>query len=317
MKKVLLSILTIALLISCRKYNNDIELSQEVSANKAASSTSSASDYNVAVSVSTDGTEWTYNITRAKLSAKNLSHFIIDLNNCGDSSVTFGDIVSATVNGQPANLEPNEGWGTGCNPQSTTTNFVKFNTLPAATSWILVMKLDRGYDQYQTATAWIKAGTSCNQIQTIAPGCPIQKRCSYSQGYFFANGALINGSTDYWTNGLTIGGVTYTQAQGFQIWNTNKGRGSSQAVNAFFQLGALRLSGVDSELPTEARLIDTYFNGINLISRITYNSSNGGYYYFNIPASVTDTTIGQTITRQMVQNAGASIGSWIEANHCE
>ena len=136
------------------------------------SSTSQWRDYNIAVSVSLDGTTWTYTITRVKQNAKDLSHFIIDLNNCGLSSANFGNIIDANVNGNQGNIVSSEGAGTDCNPQASTTNFVKFNDLHAATSWVFVLTFDRGYTSVETGSGWLKAGTSCSQGTIIAPGCP-------------------------------------------------------------------------------------------------------------------------------------------------
>ncbi|MFM8348485.1 MAG: hypothetical protein ACKOAR_10640, partial [Bacteroidota bacterium] len=234
-------------------------------ASASVKSTSKWGDYNVISEGSDDGTVWTYTITRATAKAKNLSHFIIDLQTCGDQSATFANIVSATLNGAPADLRPTEGWGTGCDPQASTFNFVKIQG-SAATSWVIVITFDRGYAPAQT-TGWLKAGTTCS-INTLTdgianingPGCPLGDPCSYSQGFFFANGQANNGALAFWTNGLTIGGYTYVGAQGNQIWNTDRGRGGDQTLNAFFQLGAVRLSGVESNVQADADLIDKYFS---------------------------------------------------------
>lgn len=282
---------------------------------KAAASASNWGDYNIVVSLSTDGSEWTYTITRAKANAKNLSHFIVDLQNCGDDSATFGGIVWATINGNPASLTPSEGSGTGCNPQASTLNFVKFDNLPASsTGWVLMLKFDRGYETFSSAAAWVKAGTSCNQGLIAAPGCPKRVRCSYSQGYFFANGAVNNGATSFWTDGLTIGSVTYNQSQGNQAWFIDRGPGGDSTLNAFFQLGAVRLSGVESAVSSDAAIIDAYFNGIDIFSASIlstgYNGPNA-YQYFNLPAS------SGGYTKAQVAAAGGRIGTYIQNNHCE
>lgn len=273
-------------------------------------STSQWGDYNISVTVSTDGSIWTYTITRLKANAKNLSHFIIDLNNCGDQSPAFGDIIWGTVNGNPANLVPTEGSGTTCNPQATTTNFVKFNDLQAATSWVLVLKFDRGYSIADTAAAWIKAGTSCNQGTISGPGCPIEEYCSFSQGFFFANGAVNNGASLFWVNGLTIGGVNYTQAQGNNAWFIDRGPGGDQTMNGFFQLGAVRLSGIESEVAADAAIIDAYFTGINIFTTLVTTTGNHPYTYFNLPAT------SNGITKSQVIAAGGRIGTFVDANHC-
>lgn len=324
-KLALVCTAALTILYSCTKesstVNNETTTgTAAVSAKPSPKSTSSFGDYSIALSVSSDGKVWTYTITRAKSSAKNLSHLIFDLNNCGDQSATFANIVSATLNGQPANLSPTEGSGTGCDPQSTTTNFVKIN-FTAATSWVLVLTFDRGYETFATANAWVKAGTSCNMGTLPAPGCPKEDYCSYSQGYFFAAGSYNNGASVLWTNGLTIGAVAYTQADGTSFWSIDKGNGGDQTMNAFFQLGAVRLSGVEDQVTATLSIegvdvnvvdvIDTYFSGLNVTSTIAtgYKGSNS-YQYFALPAT------SNGITKAQVVTAGSAIGAYIDANHC-
>jgi hypothetical protein len=307
-KKLSIFFLLALLSFSCSK--DSIEQYDDTNL-KAAASSSQWSDYSIALSVSTDGSLWTYTITRTKTNAKNLSHFIIDLNGCGSESATFGDIVWATVNGNPADLAQTEGSGTTCNPQATTTNFVKFDNLPSATSWTLVMKLDRGYSTVSNAAVWIKAGNSCSQGLVSGPGCPLDSYCSYSQGYFFANGAVNNGASNFWSNGLVIGGINYSQIEGNTAWNINRGRGGDQTLNSFFQLGAVRLSGVDSQVSANVAIIDTYFTGIDIFSTLITTTGSNPYSYFNLPL------ISNGVTKSQVIAAGGSIGSYIDANHCE
>lgn len=313
-------IITFTLLFfsSCRK-DKSVSSSQLLSLNiqskGSINSTSAFGDYNIATTVSTDGKVWTYTINRAKVNAKDLSHLIINLQNCLDpnlQSATFADIVSATLNGLPANLSPTEGSGTGCDPQASTTNFVKIN-FTAATSWVLIITYDRGYETFNTATVWLKAGTSCNMGTIAAPGCPKQNYCSFSQGYFFAPGSYNNGASALWVNGLTIGGVAYTHEDGRNFWDIDKGKGGNQGMNAFFQLGAVRLSGAETPVTAYVSLIETYFTGLNVAATITtgYNSNSTTYSYFNLPA------VNNGITKADAIAAGSSIGSFIDANHCQ
>lgn len=315
-KIALVCVAMLSILYSCTK-ESSITNNETTTGNAAVStkgspkSTSNFGDYAVALSVSSDGKVWTYTITRAKSSAKNLSHLIFDLNNCGDRSATFANIVSATLNGQPANLSPTEGSGTGCDPQSTTTNFIKIN-FTSASSWVLVLTFDRGYETFATANAWVKAGTSCNLGVLPAPGCPKEEYCSFSQGFFFAAGSYNNGASASWANGLSIGGVAYTQADGTNFWTIDRGRGGDQTMNAFFQLGAVRLSGVESQVSAEAAIIDAYFNGLNVNTIIkTGTSGPNTYQYFEFPAISNDVTKAQVIA------AGSVIGAYIDANHCK
>jgi hypothetical protein len=309
MKKFLFLFVMVITAMSCS--NETENQDQGLTAKGSTNSTSNWGDYKIVTTVSLDGTLWTYTITRTNTKAKALSHFIIDLKNCGEESATFANIVWATVNGSPAVLSQTEGSGTNCNPQGTTNNFVKFDNIQSATSWVLVLKFDRGYETFTTAAGWIKAGTSCSQGVITAPGCPIEDYCSFSQGFFFANGVANNGADVFWTNGLTIGDVSYTQTQGNMAWNIDRGRGGDQTLNGFFQLGAVRLSGVENEVALDAELIDAYFTGINIFSTLVTTTGSNPYSYFNLPA------ISNGITKAQVIAAGGRIGSYIDANHCQ
>ncbi|MFT5754900.1 MAG: hypothetical protein ACI924_002148 [Flavobacterium sp.] len=314
MKKILVLIAVAFATFSCS--NEPVSLNSEANQNsnslnaKPSASTSNWEDYSISVSVSQNGSLWTYTITRAKTNAKDLSHFILDINNCGNQSATFANIVWATVNGSPANLSQSEGSGTNCNPQSITSNFVKFDNLQSASSWVLVLKFDRGFSVVNNAIGWIKAGNSCNQGIISAPGCPIGEECSFSQGFFFANGSFNNGANVFWVNGLTIGGVNYSHAQGNSAWNIDRGPGGDQTMNGFFQLGAVRLSNIEGLVAADVAIIETYFTGLNVFSLIITTTGNNPYSYFNLPQT------SNGISKSQVSAAGGRIGSFIDANHC-
>jgi len=265
-------------------------------------------DYNIVVQVSPDGKVWTYTITKLRANVRNLSHFILDLQNCGEHSAVFGNIQSATVNGVAANLEPNEGWGTGCNP--TTTNFVKINFDGNSNVLVLVITFSKGFAQ-TTGAAWAKAGTSCTSGTTTVPGCPLTEDCSFSQGYFFANGSLQNGAAALWVDGLTIGGVTYSHTDGMNFWTIDRGRGGNQTMNAFFQLGAVRLSEAETDVAADALIIDTYFQGLDVRNSILTNSGNGQpYQFFSLPA------VSNGVSKADAVAAGSRIGAYITSAHC-
>jgi hypothetical protein len=137
--------------------------------NPNAKSASYAGDYNISVSV--DGKIWTYCITKNK-GAKDLSNFSINLQNCGPVSATINNILWATVNGKPATLQNSNGKN-GCDIQSVTTNFVKFDGLPAASSYKIVFKVNRLFGNFIPTTVWLKAGTSCHPYTIVAPCCPL------------------------------------------------------------------------------------------------------------------------------------------------
>lgn len=281
-------------------------------------STSSYGDYNINVEVSSDGSEWTYTIAKKLLSSgkwsKDISHLIINLENCDEEPATFSDILWATVNGQPADFGTTEGSGTGCNPQDKTINFVKLDGFPSTSTWTIVIKFDRGYQKVKT-NAWIKAGSSCNMGEIDGPGCPITDQCSYGQGRFFAEGYDNNNSIDQWplkdgNPTLTIGGKDYSPEETHALWEANTGQGLSPEMKAFFQLGALLISEVaPAELVDEMTLIENYFFNLDkvVVSECTkQNGPNTVKYDCIILPSNED-----------VQDAAGVIGAWIDANKCE
>ncbi len=130
-----------------------------------------ADSYAVSAQVSNTGgrSTWTYTITRTTHEAKDLGHFIVSFDACGDRSPTIDNIVSATVNGMPwmHQLEPTEGQS-ACGVAST--NFVKFDNLPEADTYVIEFTLDDIYAAMDS-TGWLKSGTSCVKKAVLAPGC--------------------------------------------------------------------------------------------------------------------------------------------------
>ncbi|WP_299394621.1 hypothetical protein [uncultured Gelidibacter sp.] len=310
MKKILLLALFSFCLTSC---SNQEATSDDTSAMNALqkgsrNSTSASTDYLVSVSQNSDGSLWTYIISKnPETRAKDLGHYIIDLNNCGDESASFANIVYANVNGNPADLTPSEGQGTGCNPQATTNNFIKIN-VDGSGPWVIEIKFERGYEAVMS-NSWVKAGNSCTMGSVLAPGCPKVPYCSFSQGFFFANGALKNGSSEFWTNGLMIGGTTYTQADGMNIWSIDRGYGGNQVLNGFFQLGAVRLSGAEASVQSHVDIIEAYFTAVGNV--LEYQTTSNGKTYFNLPTEAAGVTASQ------VAKAGGAIGKFIDENHCD
>lgn len=139
--------------------------SEEINSNGA---TANATDYDI--TVTKNGTTWTYVINKES-GAKGISHFILDLENCpGRQTLSINSIVSATVNGVAAKLESSEG-NTGCDVASVTSNFVKFDDLPDASTYTIVFVLDKEYGNILETTGWIKAGTSCFSYVLNGPCC--------------------------------------------------------------------------------------------------------------------------------------------------
>jgi hypothetical protein len=145
-------------------------------ASAIAAAPSSAQDpghYTVAVQVSQvaegTATAWKYTITKKTGDTKDLGHFIINFGNCGDQSPKISDVTSATVNGVDwrDQLASTEG-KTGCNIDSD--NFVKFDNLPPADTYVIEFTLD-GIYPLMDSSGWLKHGTTCERIAMLAPGC--------------------------------------------------------------------------------------------------------------------------------------------------
>ncbi|MBA4056329.1 MAG: hypothetical protein C0490_16560 [Marivirga sp.] len=161
--RVIFSVVMIVFWSACSDDSADLS---GPGADASAKSTSNAGDYTI-VAVK-DGATWTYTITKLA-GAKGVSHFILDLNNCEhNQTLAFSSILSATVNGQPADLSDSEG-NTGCD--ITTNNFVKFDNLPDASVYTIVFTLDKVYGNALLTTGWIKAGTSCHSYVINGPCC--------------------------------------------------------------------------------------------------------------------------------------------------
>jgi len=124
------------------------------------------------IQVTTDGTTWTYVITKTGKNA--LSHFILNLDNCDWSHLLSPSMIeSATVNGLPADLATTEGNGTGCDVESISTNIIKFDNLPDVDVHTIVFTLKQQFHNYQLTTVWLKAGNSCFTQEVHGPCCPV------------------------------------------------------------------------------------------------------------------------------------------------
>ena len=126
-------------------------------------------DVRVESSAAGGGTTWTYTLTRTDANAKSLGHFILNFDTCGGQSPTIASIVSATVNGVNwlDRIQSTAGI-TGCGVPSS--NFVKFDNLPEADTYVIEFTLDDTYPLMDSA-AWLKSGTVCLRTAVPGPGC--------------------------------------------------------------------------------------------------------------------------------------------------
>jgi hypothetical protein len=112
---------------------------------------------------------WRYTIDKTSPATKDLGHFILGLDSCGDQGPALANIVSATVDGADwsNHLEASEG-RTGCDVAAR--RFVKFDELPAADTHVVEFTMDDVYAPMDT-TAWLKRGRSCTTAPVLGPGC--------------------------------------------------------------------------------------------------------------------------------------------------
>jgi hypothetical protein len=251
-----------------------------------------ANEYNIAFE--SDGYTFTYTITKTN-KAKAVSHFVVDLNNCGLESASRANVLSASINGVPVTLQDTEGKGTGCN--ITSENFVKFDEVPSGNVIVLSFTLDREFTITETS-GWIKAGTNCSEVSISGPGCPVNEACSMSQGYYFGNGAKNNGAYEVWmeAGGVSLGGHVYAYEDGKALWDA-KGTHTYGVVRAFFQFSALQLSEtpLSGDVLDAYQAIETYMAGKTKLTVENASSLNAS---------------------EMGEAAGL-IGNWIDANHCQ
>ena len=148
-----------------------IASSRAIALSTNAPDTGDADGYGVGVQVSDNGggATWTYTITKSTATTKDLGHFILNFDTCGGQSPTIASIVSATVNGVSwlDQIEATEGV-TGCGVPSA--NFVKFDNLPEADTYVIQFTLDDAYP-LMDSTAWLKSGAVCLRKALPGPGC--------------------------------------------------------------------------------------------------------------------------------------------------
>jgi len=136
---------------------------------------------------------------------------------------------------------------------------------------------------------------------TICVG-PTSETCTFSQGYWFANNKAHPDGVHTWPNSITIGGQTYTEADGLAIWNTSDAGGIKDAKKAFCQLAAIYLSGADqTEITAPIKTIEDWLTSLG-----TKLSPS------NLPMESDDAII----TYGDVRDAANAISDFIQLHHC-
>lgn len=151
--------------------------------------------------------------------------------------------------------------------------------------------------QISTKGSW---GTYFNACKVICGETTTE--CSLSQGYWFASGfGNVGGHTWPAPSTVTVGGITYTEAEGKALWNA---AGSSAGLRGMTQVSSLKLSIANGTLSGIPAVLQPYVQTIEnfLSSKPKLTPDNcGDIMYDDASVSV----------------AAGAIGDWINGNHCQ
>jgi hypothetical protein len=159
------------------------------------------------------------------------------------------------------------------------------------------LTVNKNFSVDSNVLAVYKSGrtTGCGTFNFPGFGCPIvtpDEGCSLSQGYYFAKPGLVWGTT------VTIGGYTYTQAEGVAIWNTSNKGGIKDAKAGFLQVAAIKLSGStvspSASVWADVAIVEAYLSGLGKLSPGNLPTGNAA-----------------------AKSAAGRIGDWIDLHHCE
>jgi hypothetical protein len=253
--------------------------------------------------------EWVWSVTNTNPgngsngTVQDLSHWDITLGQCA----TMADVVSAAYSADGTTWTPfiptYEEDPSILNTCSIITGPVlKFNfgTSGAAKSYYKLV-ISRNLNVDMAGGAFYKSGnnTGCGGLCFPGLGCPVveDEGCSFSQGYWFAKPDLV------WPGNVTIGGYSYTQAEGVAIWNSSNAGGIGTAKKVFLQVAAIKLSGSSVSISaTVWAQVQIAENWLATLPKLT-------------PANVK--SFNNAAGAAAAKTAADAISSWITENHCE
>lgn len=256
-----------------------------------------------------DNYEWVWSVKNpnpgngSNGTVQNLSHWDIKLGPCA----TMSDVVSAATSTDGTTWSP---FTPTYQPDPSIESFcsiltgpvLKFNvgtTGSAKTYYKLVINKDLGIDMAGVAFYKSGAGSGCGTICFPGIGCPEDEDegCSFSQGYWFAKPDLV------WPGNVTVGGHSYTQAEGVAIFKSSNAGGIGAAKKVFLQAAAIKLSGSSvsgsATVWAHVQVVDNWLATLPKLTPANVKSFNGS------PGAAAALA------------AADAISAWIEANHCE
>lgn len=284
--------------------NNNTLVTNSTSSTVVLPSTSTSSPYDVTLESVTnngDGTyTWIWSVQNPNPgngnngTVQNLSHWNITLGQCA----TLADIVGGAMSADGLNWTT---FGPTNSPDPSqncyTDSVLKFNTGTSGNlKSFYQLTVNQNFSIDTAVTGVYKSGnnTGCGVFLFSGLGCPIieETSCSLSQGYYFAKPDLV------WAGTVTIGGHTYTQAEGQAIWNTSNKGGIKDSKAGFLQVAAIKLSGssvsASASVWADVAIVESYLASLGKLSPS------------NLPT-------GDAAAKA----AAGRIGDWIDLNHCE
>jgi hypothetical protein len=316
----ILAIATLLIFVACRKEAKMIDLSPTAS-KTGPGNTASCLNYNVALARTFNGSQTTFIWTITNPSpgngsngtTQNLSHwsFVPGCPGADGLEQNWSDIIRAeysydggttwTVISPTPILKPD--------PSQTcsSANVFKFDFgTSGSTPTMYKMVVSGNYAEDANNFAIFKSGvkTGCCTRTVPGIGCKQEQNCSFSQGYWFGNG----GHT--WPGTVTIGGYSYTEAEGRAIWNCSNGvvdgvGGLRDSKKGFSQVAALLLSnayptgdaGIDADVATIQNWLATEAKLVGCT---------------NLP----NQSAAKILLYGNAAEAAGRIGEWIIVNHC-
>lgn len=253
--------------------------------------------------------EWVWSITNTNPgngtngTVQNLSHWDITLGQCA----TLADVVSAAYSADGVNwtsftptLEEDLSVLNTCSIVTGPVLKFDFGTSGSAKSYYKLV-INKNLSVDMTANAIYKSGsnTGCGGLCYPGLGCPVVENegCSFSQGYWFAKPNLV------WPGNVTIGGYSYTQAEGVAIWNSSNAGGIGTAKKVFLQVAAIKLSGsnvsVSATVWAQVQIAENWLATLPKLTPANVKS-------FNSAPGAAD-----------AKAAADAISAWITEHHCE
>lgn len=231
---------------------------------------------------------------------QDLSHWVVKLGSC----VLFENVVGGAMSSDGVTWQAfTPTWEQDASFLNTcgvsTGNVLKFDkgTTGAAKSYYQ-LTINRDVEIDTEVLAHYKSGnnTPCGTFNFPGFGCErivVNEGCSLSQGFWFASKNAV------WpVTGVTVGGKTYTKAEGLAIWNSSNKGGIAHAKQGFLQVAAIKLSGT-------VLLAATVWADVAIVEA-----------WLDTLPKLTPTNV-KNFSNPDVAAAAGRIGDWINAHHCE